>query len=181
MMFIVPLCAHNRFIASSSIAQVWDAAVYGQAPCLSYSRSCGKGPRSDHDWGKVEVACVAVVEGVFVTLQEWIVADYGWQRMPGRRWDHIAAPIVQPGIDSETEINSVNTCFLAAFLTGDRLISIQIPSTAEETLAFKARQPSIFVSTYNCGGCTADGLDLELVLPLWLPLGHDIYILGVRH
>ena len=39
--------------------------------------------------------------------------------------------------------------------------------------------PSIFASTYNCGGCTADGLDLEVMLPYWIPPDHDLYIIGV--
>lgn len=38
---------------------------------------------------------------------------------------------------------------------------------------------SIFSTTYNCGNCTPDSLDLEVTLPLWIPLGHDLYVIAV--
>jgi len=70
-------------------------------------------------------------------------------------------------------------------LADDRLVSIHVPSIADVnfTSGFKTKQPTIFVTTFNCGGYTADGLDLELALPLWLgkEADHDLYIIGVGH
>ena len=39
---------------------------------------------------------------------------------------------------------------------------------------------SIFVSTYNCGGCSPGELELPEMLQFWIPQGHDLYVIGVR-
>jgi len=59
-------------------------------------------------------------------------------------------------------------------------VSVHARSSINVPTHFNPLEPRIFATTYNCGGCTPDNLDLEITLPLWLPLDFDLYIIAVR-